>query len=111
MVQMTQKIRGDNFGIDEMLHFFTDGDNVAGPVSGESNYGGLVGSNINQIRLSDPLKTNFIGTQQHYFDNVNWQEVVSQFGNNQTNSTTSGNKQKKKPDYDRKRAKTTGGGY
>jgi len=101
----------DNFGIDEMLHFFTDGDYVAGPASGSSKYGGLVGGNVNQIQLSNPLKTNFIGTAQHRFENVNWQEVLSQFANSQGggNSSSGGSKKKKKPDADREAARRSGG--
>lgn len=104
----------DNFGIDEMLHFFTDGDLVAGPLSGESKYKN-VPSNIKQIELTQPLKTNFWGTDQHAFDNVNWQEVLSRFGAmmdfyNSLGGSGSGEKKKKKqPDADKKRCKETGG--
>jgi len=91
----------DNFGIDEMLHFFTDGDYVAGPASGSSRYSGT-GSNVNQIELKNPLNSNFIGTAQHRFQNVNWQEVLSQF---QTlmdfqNSLGGSQEKKEKPDAD-----------
>ena len=67
----------DNFGIDEMLHFFTDGDHVAGPLSGSSKYGSLVGGNLKQIELKNPLKSDFAGYNQHLLSNVNWQEVLS----------------------------------
>ena len=88
----------DNFGVDEMLHFFTEGDNVAdgaGWGEAENKYGGLVGSNVHQIQLSNPLKSDMIGYQQHKFDNVNWQEVLSQFGSMMNNQSNSGGDKKK----------------
>jgi RHS repeat-associated protein len=100
----------DNFGIDEMMHFFTDGDLVAGPLSGESNYGGLVGSNVTQIELKTPLKTNFWGTDQHAFENVNWQEVLSRFAAmNNNGSSGTGESKKKKKDADKEACKRSGG--
>jgi RHS repeat-associated protein len=89
----------DNFGIDEMIHFFTEGDNVAdgaGWGEAENEYGGLVGSNVHQIQLSHPLKSDMVGYQQHKFDNVNWQEVLSQFGSMMNNQNDNGGGDKKK---------------
>lgn len=68
---------------------------------------------MQQIQLSNPLKTNLIGTQQHYFDNVNWQEVLSRFGammDHQNSLGGSGEKRKKKqPDADEEARKRSGG--
>lgn len=97
-----------------MLHFFTDGDNVAdgaGWGSAENRYGGLVGSNVQQIELKSPLKKDIVGYNQHLFGNINWQEVLSQFANSQSGggSSSGGSKKKKKPDADREAARRSGG--
>ncbi len=69
----------DNFGIDEMLHFFTEGDHVVNAAMASHRYS-LVGTNVSQIGLSNPLNANFVGRQQHLFENINWLEVLSRLG-------------------------------
>ena len=91
-----------------MLHFFTDADPVAGPISGSSKYGGLVGSNVQQIELKNPIRKE--GFSPHYFENVNWQEVLSQFSNMMSNTNTEGSKTKKKSDADKEASDRSGGG-
>ena len=101
----------DNFGIDEMLHFFTDGDWVAGPVAGKSKYeGGLVGSNVKQIELEKPLGGDIFGLSEHMMDNANMKEIVERFTNMmEAQSNLGGEKQKKKPDADYEAGKKHGG--
>lgn len=95
-----------------MLHFFTDGDNISGPVAGGSKYGGLVSNNITQIRLSNPLSKDIFGLSQHYFENTNWQEVLSAYQTMMNYNSSGGNSEKskkKQPDADREACKRSGG--
>jgi len=95
--------------INELLHFFTDGDAVAGPVAGDDYYHGApMPNNIRQIMLFNPLKKSSSGYEQHVFDNINWMEVFSRFRASNQESSKSGNK-KKEPDADSEACKRSGG--
>jgi hypothetical protein len=62
----------DNFGIDNLIHFYTKQDGVAGGLAGSDKYRDPQ-PNVRQVMLSEPQETGWITS--HFMNNVNRDEV------------------------------------
>jgi RHS repeat-associated protein len=81
----------DNFGINNLTHFWTKQDGVAGGLAGSDKYRAPQ-PNVRQVMMSEPLSLGWL--QSHFMDNVNQKEV-----------------KKKKPDADKEASKRSGGAH
>ncbi len=81
----------DNFGINNLTHFWTKQDGVAGGLAGSDKYRAPQ-PNVKQVMMSGPMDFGWL--QSHFMNNVNREEV-----------------KKKKPDADKEAAKRSGGAH